>query len=335
MILSTYTLDLDGLSGRRWILILLENLIWPLLVIVFVVFAMLLPESFVTTQNIRFLLFSSAAIGALALAEGLCLLSGHFDLSIGAIAGFSAMFTALFLAEWYPNTPGVVGILIILAVGGFIGLLNGISVGVIGVNPFLQTLGFMIIFSSATPVLSNVAVVAMPESYLHVGGGMLVGNIPIAIPLIVGIYVVAWFLLRYSSVGLAIYAVGGDRNAAMQAGIDTTKIIILVYTLSGILSGLAGLLYTGYIGTVTPRLTEGSLFIAFAASVIGGISLFGGRGNIIGALGGVILLAIIQAGLVMLELPSALVQTINGIVLLATIFIYTGEARLRQLLLTS
>lgn len=329
------SLGFETLDEAHWVLLLLENLIWPLLLVVFVIFSLLLPEFFFSTSNIRFLLFSSAAIGALALAEGLCLLSGHFDLSVGAIAGFAAMFTAMWLAEWFPETPGIVGVVIILVLGGLIGLGNGISVGILGVNPFLQTLGFMIIFSSGTQILSHVAVTDLPESYYFVGGGTLVAGIPFAIPLILSIYVITWLLLRYTSFGLAIYAVGGDEQSALQAGIDTTRIIILVYVISGVLSGLAGLLYTGYIGTVTPRLTEGTLFVAFAAAVIGGISLFGGRGNIIGALGGVLLLAIIQAGLVMMQIPAEMVQTINGIVLLVTILIYTGEERLRSVILST
>lgn len=328
--------DIENLgdSQTRWIILTLENFIWPLLVLVFIAFSLLLPQQFFTTQNLRFLLFSSTAIGALALAEGLCLLSGNFDLSIGAIAGFSAMFTAVFLSRWFPNAPGVVGIAVILAIGGIIGLANGFSVAYLNVNPFLQTLAFMIIFTNATPALSHQAIYKLPESYFYLGGGTIASNIPVSIPLIIALYALTWFVLRYTGIGLSVYAVGGNEQSALQAGISTKYTVLLVYTVSGLLSGLAGLLYSGYIGTVSASLTEGTLFVAFASAVIGGISLFGGRGNIIGAFGGVILLGMIQAGLVMLDIAAEMVLVINGVVLLLTILIYTGEERLRRIVLS-
>jgi len=310
-------------------MLVLDNLVWPILVVTFLFFSVMLPESFFTVNNIRFLLLSSAALGMLALAESVCLLSGHFDLSVGSIAGFSAMTTGLILSEVVSGTPGIVGILIILSIGGLIGLMNGVSVSYFGVNPFLQTLAFLIIFRGATIAASTYPVTTLPDSYMYLGGGDLF-NVPVAIFVLVALFALAAFALKYTRLGLAVYAVGGNEQASREAGIRTGRVVVLVYVLSGVLSGLGGLLYTGFLGAATPSLGDGSLFPAFAAAVIGGISIFGGRGNILGALGGVLLLGTIQAGLVMLQIQPTVIRMTNGVILLVAIFLYTGIERYRR-----
>ncbi|WP_433633402.1 ABC transporter permease [Halomicrococcus sp. NG-SE-24] len=317
-----------NVDRTQFIILTLDNLIWPILALVIIGFSFLLPEIFLTANNLQFLIYSSAALGLIVLAEAVCLLSGHFDLSVGSVAGFSAMFTAMFMSEWIPSTPGWAGVLLILVVGGAIGLLNGLSISLIGVNPFLQTLAFFIIFRGGVILLSTYSIADLPESYLYLGGGSFSG-VPIAIFLVLGIYLVIGFWLKYFRSGQAIYAVGGDKMSAREAGIDTTRIVVMVYVFSGTLAALGGLLYTGFLGAATPSLARNTVFPAFAAAVIGGVSLFGGRGNVIGALGGVLLLGTIQTGLVMLNVRPELVQMVNGFVLLFAILLYTVVERLR------
>ncbi len=316
--------------GDNLTLLLLDNLVWPILVVTFLGFSIVLPESFLTVSNIRFLLLSSAALGTLALAESICLLSGHFDLSIGSLAGFSAMVTGLFMAQWFPGTPAIVGIGVIVLVGALLGLLNGVSVAYLGVNPFLQTLAFLIIFRGATIAASTYPITDVPEQYLYPGGGELLPGVPVAVVVLVALFAVAAFLLKYRPFGLAVYAVGGNERASQEAGINTARVVLVVYVISGALAGVSGLLYTGFLGAATPSLGDGSLFPAFAAAVIGGISIFGGRGNILGALGGVLLLGTIQAGLVMLDIQPTVIRMTNGVILLAAILLYTGIERYRK-----
>lgn len=325
---------LEESSHTDLLLFGLENMIWPILILSFIVFTVLIPQIFVSTDNILFIIYSSAALGVLVLAEAVCLLSGNFDLSVGAVAGFSAMFTALFLHSWFPSTPGAVGVLVIVGVGGAIGLLNGISIGYLGVNPFLQTLTFYIIFGQGTQVLSSLSISSFPQSYTFLGDAN-VGPVPVAVLVLLVLYAVAWFGFKYTRIGVAIYAVGGDKDASRDAGFNTRRVILLVYILSGMLSGVAGLLYTGYIGAATVTIADGALFPAFAAAVIGGISLFGGRGNIMGALGGVLLLSTIQSGLVLVNVDATMVRVVNGLILLAAVLLYTGEERFRRRLLSA
>jgi len=315
------------------IVLFLDNLIWPLLVVVFALFVFLLPGTFLTVENIQFLLYTSAALGMIALAESICLISGNFDLSVGSIAGFSSMFTAMFLSQWFPSMPGIVGIVIILAVGGFIGMMNGFSISYLGVNPFLQTLSFLIIFEGGILVISSTSRTALPNLYTYVGGGTIVGSIPFAFALMTIVFAFFGVALKYSRFGTKLYAVGGNPNAAESAGINTKRVVLFVYITSGMLSALGGLLYTGFLGAATPTLGQNALFPAFAAAVIGGISLFGGRGRITGALGGVILLGTVEAGLVQLRVDPNVIRTTTGLVLLGAILLYTFIETYRSRLL--
>ena len=321
----------------RLLLFALDNLIWPILLVAFIAFSVLLPEIFTEYRNIRFLLYTSAGLGAITLAEAVCLISGNFDLSVGSVAGFSAMASALFLTEVAPGAPGLVGIPVILAVGGTIGFLNGFFIAKFGVNPFLQTLSTLIIFEGGILVLSSQSVYGLPESYLWIGGAEvsvpLLPEMPVAVFAMFGLFVGLWFFLTKMRFGRAIYAVGGDEESAAEAGINTDRVVISVFVLSGMLAATGGLLLTGFNGGTTPTLGTSQLFPAFTAAVIGGISLFGGRGNVLNALGGVLLLGTISAGLVMLNVDPQIVQTVNGAVLFAAILLYTFVQRYRERLL--
>jgi len=318
-----------GDDSKQLLLFALDNMIWPLLIVTFAVFSFLVPIFF-TRGNIESLLFGSAALGAIVLAETVCLLSGHFDLSVGSVAGFSAVFTGVFLTQWMPGTPGIVAILVILTVGAVIGLMNGISVAYIGVNPFLQTLAFLIIFRGSVTLLSTSTMTDLPSLYTYVGGGTLVAGIPVAVALMIVLYAIVGYWSKYSSLGRAIYAIGSDKHAAAQGGVDVERVILLVYVLSGTLSALGGLLFTGYIGAAAPTIGNNTVFPAFAAAIIGGVGLFGGRGKALGAAGGVLLLATIETGLVLLNVAPTAVNVVNGIILLIAIILYTLEDRFRK-----
>jgi len=330
--------NLAGGDRTRQVLFLLDNLIWPVLIVAFLGFSLLLPEIFTQFQNVRFLLYTSAGIGAIALAEAVCLISGNFDLSVGSIAGFSAMLTASILVDVFPTLPGIVGIPLVLVIGGLIGFFNGFCVAKFGVNPFLQTLASLIIFEGGILVISTQSKYGLPESYLYLGGAEVgvpgVADVPVAIFVMVGMFFLMWFVLTKTRFGRSIYAVGGNEDSASEAGIDTDRVVISVYLLSGMLAASGGMLLTGFNGGATPTLGTAQLFPAFTAAVIGGISLFGGRGNVFNVLGGVLLLGTIQAGLVMLNVSPRIIQTVNGGVLFAAILLYTFVEDIRERLLS-
>jgi len=328
----------QGFIGRVFgdrddvMLTLLDNMIWPILAVVLLGVLAFVPQTF---RSVQLIMWGAVPIGLLVLAESLCLLSGHFDLSIGSIAGFSAMFTGMLLGTcpscWSVTTSPWIGFAIILTVGSLIGLINGVMIAKVGLNPFLQTLAFLIIFEGAKTAMQTQPVTGLPDLYTQVGG------MPrFAIGLMLVAFLIIGLVLRYTSFGQAIYALGSSEHSAREVGIDTERLIIVVYTVSGLLSAIAGLMLTGFVGVVPPLIGEGLVFQAFAGAVIGGISLFGGRGKITGALGGVILIQVVQLALNNSQFIGATqIQMINGIVLLVAILLYSTQTKLRSRILAS
>ncbi|WP_241175384.1 ABC transporter permease [Natronolimnobius sp. AArcel1] len=288
------------------------------------------PSVFTNFSTVQLMVYTMVPLGLVVLAESVCLLSGHFDLSVGSIAGFSAVFTAMAFGSWGLISNPFVGILLIVAVGGFIGLLNGIFIAKFGVNPFLQTLAFLIIFGGGKLALTTQPVFGLPDGYLFVGG-----TIWVAVGVLIASFLAVSVIFKYTNFGRAVYAVGSDKESAREVGINVDGVIIAVYTMSGIFCGLAGLMLTGFIGGVPPDIADDMVFPAFAAAIIGGISLFGGRGKLMGAFGGLLLLSLIQTSLNVAGTDPTVIGVIEGVVLLIAILLYTTKARLRQRILSA
>lgn len=331
--MSTLSQAMEGRFDTDNIMLrLLDNMIWPILGVVVLGIALFVPQTFRNLRSLELVMYGAVPLGLLVLAEGLTLLSGNFDLSIGAVAGFSAMVGGMTLGTclscWGLTANPFVGIGVVLLVAGAIGMVNGIMISKYNVNPFLQTLSFLIIFEGAKTALNTQPVSGLPSAYLYPGG-----NSWVAISILLIVFAVIGIVLRYTEFGQAILAIGSDEDSARDVGIDTDRVIIAVFTLSGLLSGLAGLMLTGYVGVVPPSIGEGMVFQAFAGAVIGGISLFGGRGKVSGALGGVILLGIIEAALNISGVDATQVQMANGLILLFAILLYNSKANLRASIL--
>jgi len=328
----------DVFRGRmdsdRTALFLLEHMIWPILVVVAIGIYIFVPQTFKNLRSLELVMFGSVPLGLLVLAESLCLLSGHFDLSIGAIAGFSAMTTGMVLGGclscWGLTINPLVGYVLIFAIAGAIGVINGVMITKLNVNPFLQTLSALIVFEGAKKALNTQPISGLPSAYLYPGSKPW-----LAISVLLTAFFVFGLILRYTEFGQAIYVIGSDKESAREVGINTDRMVITVYLLSGLLAGLAGLMLTGFIGVVPPGAGEGQVFPAFAGAVIGGISLFGGRGKVSGALGGVVLLGIIQAALNISGVPATQVQMVNGLILVGAILLYNTQSTFRSRILSS
>ncbi len=312
------------------VLILLENMIWPILAVISLLVLAFVPRVFTNTATLQLMLFAAVPLGLIVLAESVCLLSGHFDLSVGAIAGFSAVLTAMILAEWSLVSNPILGVVIVVAVGCVIGATNGIMIATFGVNPFLQTLAFFVIFGGGKLALTTQPISGLPDGYTALGSSPIV-----AIGVLLASFVFMAVIFRYTHFGQAVYAVGSDKEAARAVGINTERTIILVYTLSGFFCALAGLMLTGYTGLVSPDIADDMVFSAFAAAIIGGISLFGGRGKLLGALGGVLLLSLIETSLNVAGFDPTLIEVVNGIVLLIAILLYNTKANIRDRVLSA
>ncbi len=325
------SLDFDG-GTDGVVLTLLDNMIWPILAVAVLGALVFVPQTFTNLRSIELLLHSSVGLGFLVLAESICLISGHFDLSVGSIAGFSAMFAALVLSpsNWAVFASPVAGVVTILLVGALIGVVNGVFISKLGINPFLQTLAFLIIFEGAKISLSSLPVSDLPSGYTAIGA-----SAEVAVGALLLTFLVVAILMKRTPFGQSIYALGSEKESARAVGIDTDRMIIAVYGLSGLFAGVGGLMLTGYTTVVSPDTASGLVFPAFAASVIGGISLFGGRGKVSGALGGVLLLGLVQTALNLSGIGVAQIQAVNGLILLIAILLYNTRSNIRQRILSA
>ena len=318
-----------GSSGkpapRRSLIRLHDLALLPALVILIIIGAFISP-AFLTQGNINTILTSSAALALVVLAESLIIITGKFDLSLESTAGFAPAIGALLVLPVANNGFGVelptfVGILIVLGVGALIGLINGILVVRFTLNAFIVTLAMLIILRGMlVGATSGRTLFDLPDAFYALMVITFLG-LPLAVWLAALAFIIAAVVLRYHRLGRALYAIGGNPEAARAAGIRVERITIGVYILAGILAAIGGLVITGYVGAISANQGNGMIFTVFAAAVIGSISLDGGRGTMFGALTGVLLLGVVQNLLTLAQVPSFWIQAIYGAIILGALMI--------------
>ncbi len=312
-------------AHRRAIARLRDLALLPALLILIVIGTFVSP-AFLTTGNITTIVASSAALAFVVLAESLVVITGKFDLSLESVAGFAPAIGALAVSPasdygFGLELPTWVGLLLVLVVGGVIGLINGILVVKLRLNAFIVTLAMLIILRGMlVGVTSGRTLFDLPDGFYALMALSMVG-VPLAVWLAALAFLVAGILLRHHRLGRALYAIGGNAEAARAAGIRVEKITVGVYVLAGILASVGGLVITGYVGAISANQGNGMIFTVFAAAVIGGISLDGGKGTMFGALTGVLLLGVVQNLLTLAQVPSFWIQAIYGAIILGSLMV--------------
>jgi ribose transport system permease protein len=265
--------------------------------------------------------------GILAVGESLVILTGGIDLSVGALAGFAGILAAWFNVSGHMSAP--VSILLTIVICGVVGLWHGMMVTRLNVPPFVITLvtytvtiGAALAITSGTPISGTDPLFQNLSAYY-------VSQVPVPALIFVAAVVVTWFVLERTYVGRQIYAVGGNKEAARLAAIPVQRRITSVYVASSVLAGIVGILTVGReSGTADPSVgTSGWELVAIAAAVVGGVSLFGGEGRIIGIAAGAILLEIIHNGLLALHVNQYDLQMVQGAVLGIAILLDRVRAR--------
>jgi simple sugar transport system permease protein len=274
-----------------------ELALLPAIVILVIVGAFERPI-FLTEDNFITVAQLAAPLGVVVVAETLILLTGKFDLSLQSTYGLAPMVGAWLIASkdgqglgthWNPY----LGIVIVLLVGLVVGAFNGFMVIKLGFNAFIFTLGMLILLMGIqVGIVNGRTIYHLPDEFIYLGAQSLF-SIPVSVWVAGLIFLLSALFLRYHRIGRAMYAIGGNTEAARAAGIPVDRIRIGVFIVASILAAIAGLMTAGVAVSVTANQGNGLIFTVFAAAVIGGISLDGGRGRMVGALTGVILLALV------------------------------------------
>lgn len=302
-------------------LFLLENLIW-VLVAVFFLFNAFVTPNFATARNIINILYHSSIMSMLVLGEGLILVIGNLDLSLESTLAFAPGITMLLAVNLFPDTIGPVACIIItLLIGALVGLFNGIMISRVQVNPFLQTLSVEIMLRGFVLFLVPFSIFPLPEAYSYIGQAWVFDKIPAAIIVVFFIYLIFHILFQYTTFGRKYMATGGNSKASFVSGIDTSRMIIIAFIISGLLAAVAGLLAAGRQGSVNNSMGTGMVMLAFAGAILGGASLEGGKGTPIGMLGGAILLGMISNSLTLLGVQATLVYATQGALIFLAIII--------------
>ncbi|HKW71339.1 MAG TPA: ABC transporter permease [Candidatus Dormibacteraeota bacterium] len=292
----------------------------PVIVVLMIAGSLVNPVFF-TPSNLINVAEGGAALGMVVVAESLILLTGKFDISLQGTFGLAPLLGAWLIApkaseglgtQWSPW----LGLLVVLGVGLAVGTFNGLLVIKANFNAFIFTLAMSILLAGLQlGWLGGQTIYNLPEAFIYIGAESWFG-IPVSIWITVATFAGAALFLRYHRIGRTMYAIGGNLEAARAAGIQVDRIRIGVFMVASILAAVAGLMQAGRVTAVTAGQGNNLIFGVFAAAVIGGISLEGGRGRMIGALTGVILLSLVTNILTLSNVSSTWINAVDGAIIL-------------------
>jgi ribose transport system permease protein len=281
-------------------------------------------SGFWAPANVANVLTATVVLGLAALGQHLVVLSGGIDLSVGSTATLSALLTAL-LINGYPirTAPVLIGMLLL---GALIGVLHGGLVARVGLPPFIVTLATLYLIQGAAFMISTTPAGRVTSALSSVAL-QRIGPIPYSFAVLLVAVAVVALVLRRTAFGRHLYAVGGDPAAARATGVPVDRVLVTAYVLAGILAALAGILLAARATVGSPTAGQGLELSAITVVVLGGTSLLGGRGSLLGTLGGVVLLSLVSSSVTLLQLPATLTDLIRGIVILAAAAIFVAKVR--------
>lgn len=278
-------------------------------------------EYFLTGDNLLNVLFSAAVIGIVAAPATLLLVAGQFDLSVGSAAAFIGVVMA-----WGAANYGVTaGIFLSILAGLIIGTVNGVCVTVFRINAFITTLATLAILRGLAQVLADGQTVLLP-GFDGLGNARPIGSIPLPVFIFLGVMGLMALIMRYTVFGRSMYAIGANAVAARLAGIRTRTAIFFGFILSSTAVVIAGLILVSQLGAASPTAATGLELSVVTAVILGGASLSGGRGTILGTLLGVLILGALNNGLTLMNIDSFWQGVARGVLLLVAV----GFDQLRQ-----
>lgn len=286
--------------------------------IVLIAVLSLATDNFLSTYNMSVVARQAAFVGLVALGQTLVLLVGGIDLSVGAAAGLSAIVGSLLLTMFGVHPYLVIPLTMVF--GLMLGLINGAFVAGLRLNPFIVTLATWEIFAGMTLVITKgYPIRPLGETFAVFGRGDIFG-VPVPVLIFIAVGVILIWMLTQTRFGRNIFAVGGNRDAAVLAGIRVKYVELAAFGLAGMFAALAGILFASRMDAGQPSVGEGWLMGAITAAILGGTSLRGGQGSIVGTMLGALLLAILANGTVLLNVSGFWQRVIvGGVVLIAVL----------------
>lgn len=293
------------------------------LVLIFAAFSVASPQVFPTYSNITNILFSAVVIGVLSLGATFVIITGGIDLSVGTGMTLTAVMSATFIVNM--GLPVWLGILLTILVGAVIGAINGTNVAILGLPPFIATMAMMLVCQGLALVVSNKAPIYFDStehaSFIGLSTGNLIPSFPNAPLVLLVAALIAYVILSKTLLGRYDISIGSNMEATALSGINVKKWLIIIYSLAGVFTALGGIMIAARLGSAQPATGAGYELQAIAAVVIGGTSLSGGKGSIVGTVIGAMIIAVINNGLQIISVPQEWQNVILGIVILVTVFI--------------
>jgi ribose transport system permease protein len=273
---------------------------------------------FLTLDNVKIMSRDSAILAIAAIGVAFPILTGGIDLSIGSVAGLGGVLVALFIQSW--GLPIWLSLALTLGIAVIIGLIHGLFVTKLRMHGFLITLVTLGVARGLCLVVTNAfPITGLPAEFNAIGQGTALNLIPIPVLICAGLALAMYYLLRFSYIGRQIYAVGGNMEAARLSGIAVERRVILCYIISAVCAALVGIIQTARLTMGHPSTGVGYELLAITGCILGGLSLMGGQGSLIGVVIGALLIGILQNEMIILNINPYWHTIVISLVLLLAI----------------
>jgi ribose transport system permease protein len=301
------------------------------LIALLTVFTVLKPEAFMTQDNIIGILQSTTVIGVLAIASTFIIITSGIDLSVGVLMTFTAVMAGVFMVNM--GLPMSVGIVLALAMGGLSGCTSGFAITKLRVPPFIATLGMMMLLKGLSLLITKTRPIYFNdiEGFDQISLGSLIGDVFPSLPIPNGVVIlfmvalVCAVILNKTALGRYTFALGSNEEAVRLSGVNVDRWKIIIYTFSGTICGISGLLIASRLNSAQPALGQGYELDAIAAVVIGGTSLSGGVGTIMGTIIGAFIMSVLINGLRIMSVAQEWQMVLTGLIIILAV--YTDNLR--------
>ena len=291
-----------------------------ILVVLCLIMSIARPRTFLTFSNLINLVSQISVNGIMVIGLFFAILTGGINISIGSVAAFTSMITAMMLVSSNPFTSNLfVALAVGIGISVIIGVVAGFFIAELGLQAYIVTLALQVMFRGLTMVVSQgipVSKLGEPFSYI---GVKYIGVIPINVIIMMVLFGIFYYILEHTCFGRHLYAIGGNKEAARLSGINPERDIYIVYIIGSVMAAVAGMILASRVNSATPTAGQGAEMDAIAAAVIGGASLKGGKGTILGALIGAVIIGVLNNGLVLLDIDVYWTQVVKGAIILIAV----------------